>query len=125
MDELTGRRVLLAEDNASLRTVIASAMRVFGLEPVAVPDGDEAWTAFTRERFDLVVADVEMPVRDGLWLLRSIRTCGVSIPVLVMSAEPSYREEALTNGAQGFLSKPFSLESLEQALAALLGHEFV
>jgi signal transduction histidine kinase len=115
LDHSSGRRVLVADDNADLREYIARL-----LAPVArvsaVANGGEALEALRRESFDLVLTDVMMPNLSGFELLEEIRadTRLRATPVLMLSARAGEeaRLEGLERGADDYIVKPFSAREL-------------
>ncbi len=118
-----GTRILLAEDNADMRTYVR---RLLGsvCEVQAVADGQDAIEAIKAHRPDLVLTDVMMPGLDGFGLLRAIRSDpGLrEIPVIMLSARAGEesRVEGLQAGADDYLVKPFSARELTARVASLL-----
>jgi two-component system response regulator MprA len=118
----TTARVLVAEDDRSVRESLVLALSVEGYEVEAVPDGRQALDAIAREAPDVVVLDVMMPVLDGLTVCRRLRAQHCEIPILMLTArhEVSDRVSGLDAGADDYLPKPFSLDELLARLRALL-----
>jgi len=126
-------RVLVAEDDATLRGVIAAVLRGDGYEVVEAADGlallDLIETALTkrRERSEafLVIADINMPGLTGLDVLAILRCAFAITPVILITAfgDDETRAEARELGAAGVLDKPFSIDALRAAVmeAAPLG----
>jgi PAS domain S-box-containing protein len=108
-------RVLVAEDNADLRSYILETLSS-DFSVVGVQNGAEAWEALQSQRFDLVISDVMMPVLDGIRLTRKIKLHdGLNaIPVILLSARGG--AEAATSGldagADDYLAKPFGANEL-------------
>jgi signal transduction histidine kinase/DNA-binding response OmpR family regulator len=108
-------RILLADDNADMRTYLRRLMsKHWTVEGVA--DGEAALAAMRKDRFDLVVTDVMMPRVDGYQLLRTLRAdpATASMPVIMVSARAGEeaRLEAIGLGADDYLVKPFSAREL-------------
>lgn len=86
-EDFTGKRVLIAEDSPAVRAMLVNEMSDLGFEVVDTCDGTEAWAAFERATFDLVISDVEMPQMDGLALTLRIRQSErPATPVIVYSS---------------------------------------
>lgn len=104
-------RILIVDDNASLRQLLASLFTNAGHEIVAiVEDGSERVEAeIARTRPDIVCLDYNLPGRDGITILQSIQTIAPQIDVLFMTAsdEDDVAERAADAGASGFIRKPF------------------
>ncbi|MFH1299833.1 MAG: chemotaxis protein CheV [Planctomycetota bacterium] len=85
--ELTGKRVLIAEDSPAVRSMLADEMADLGFEVDVVGDGEQGWEAFQKQSYDLVISDVEMPQMDGLALTMRIRQSDrPQTPVIVYSS---------------------------------------
>lgn len=122
----TPRRVLIAEDNAALRRVIAFTLKGVGFEPTVAPDGLQAWEIAEQEAFDLVVSDQQMPHMNGLELIEKL--CGsetnASTPAVLLTAKGMELEfEALREryGLAAMLGKPFSPSQLGALAEQLVG----
>jgi two-component system nitrogen regulation response regulator GlnG len=117
-------RVLIADDEESLRWVLERGLRQAGYDVVAVGDGDAAVRAFEEGSFDLVLLDVRMPGADGLTVLAKLRDLRPDATVVVMTAHGTMDTaiQAMQRGAYDYLAKPFDLDELvllaERALAA-------
>ena len=107
-------RLLVVEDEHSLREDIARKLRLSGYEVDACADGEAALEALTAERYDLVLLDLNLPKVDGMQVLRSLRRHDLETCVLILSArsEISDKVEGLDAGADDYLTKPFSVEEL-------------
>jgi two-component system response regulator MprA len=118
----TAARVLVAEDDRSVRESLVLALSVEGYDVEAVPDGQQALGAVAREVPDVIVLDVMMPVLDGLTVCRRLRAQRCETPILMLTArhEVSDRVSGLDAGADDYLPKPFSLDELLARLRALL-----
>jgi signal transduction histidine kinase/DNA-binding response OmpR family regulator len=109
-----GERILLADDNADVRSYLGHLLSGYDVETVA--DGEAALEAARRRRPDLVLTDVMMPRMDGFELLRAIRADETlkDVPVIILSARAGEdaRVEGLAAGADDYLVKPFSAREL-------------
>ena len=115
-------RVLVVEDEKKIATFVQRGLKEFGFVVDVVHRGDEAFEIILDQHFDAVVLDIMLPGRDGLSILRSLRKCSNSVPVLILSArgETSEKIEGLNLGADDYLAKPFSIEELAARLRALI-----
>ena len=117
-------RILIADDEESLRWVLAKGLRGAGYDVTAVADGESALRAFEAEPFDLVLLDIRMPGLDGLTVLERLRASRPDASVVVMTAHGSMDTaiKAMQRGAYDYLTKPFDLDEVllltERALAA-------
>jgi two-component system response regulator MprA len=115
-------RVLLAEDDRSVRDAVVMALELEGYEVRATNDGEQALGAFDGFAPDVVVLDVMMPTVDGLTACRRLRSRGVGTPILMLTARDQVadRVSGLDAGADDYVVKPFSLDELLARLRALL-----
>jgi two-component system cell cycle sensor histidine kinase/response regulator CckA len=121
-DWAPGGRILLVEDEDTVRAVAERALTRQGYEVTAASDGDEGLEIITNGGdFDLVLSDVVMPVMDGPAMARAIREARPDLPVLFMSG---YAEEQLRREIDipnmFFLPKPFSVQQIVEAVEAVL-----
>ncbi|MEV1075042.1 ATP-binding protein [Micromonospora parva] len=121
-DELTGARILLADDNADMRAYLTRLLTAQGWRVRAVTDGQQALDEIHRNLPDLVLTDVMMPVMDGFDLVRRLRADPVTraLPVLVLSARAGGEAsvEGLSLGADDYLVKPFAAAELVARIRA-------
>lgn len=110
--------ILVVEDDADLRDVIADTLALAGYRVAQVDSGEAALDFLGVNPCDLVMSDVNMPGIDGYQLLRRIASEWPQLPVLIMTAYGSISNavEAIRNGAVDFLEKPFSTERLIAAV---------
>lgn len=124
---LTGRRVLIAEDSPAVRAMLVNELSDRGCDVVETFDGAEAWKAFEAGPFDLVVSDVEMPQMDGLALTLRIRQSNrPNTPVIVYSSigDMGMKARAAYLKADAHVTK-LNLNQLVQAADKLLRGEKV
>ena len=120
-------RLLVVEDEHSLREDIARKLRLSGYEVDACADGEAALEALAAERYDLVLLDLNLPKVDGMQVLRTLRRHDLETCVLILSArsEISDKVEGLDAGANDYLSKPFHLAELEARVRSLTRRKFI
>jgi len=115
-------RILLVEDDQMIGQAIQTALRQDGHAVDWVRDGNAADAALAAGRFDLVLLDLGLPGRDGVSLLRLIRSRRDATPVLVITARDAIADRiaGLDAGADDYLVKPFDLDELAARMRALL-----
>lgn len=115
-------RVLVVEDDAPLRDVIAKGLREQAYAVDAASDGDAALYLAAVNSYDAIVLDVLLPRRDGLSVARELRHRGINTPVLMLTARDTVADKiaGLDSGADDYLSKPFDFAELLARLRALL-----
>ncbi len=123
-------RILLAEDDDDMRSLVAAALRDDGHEVVEAGDGGRLLVHLARAygaktmSYDLLVSDVKMPVCSGLQILESLRLARWPTPVILMTAfgDEQTRARAEGLGAVMFM-KPFDMDDLRTAVLNLLGSQ--
>ena len=125
-------RVLIMDDSMVIRKVVESVLRLAGLgvdEVVFAANGLQGLEALERatgvgRELDLILSDVHMPVMDGLEFLleRQRRGLAAGVPVVMITADGTDPQvvAAMAAGAQGYISKPFTLEQIRECVASLL-----
>ncbi len=122
-------KTLIVDDDP---IVLDSCKRVFeaeGFEVCVVPSADQALKAMKNSIFDILLIDVKMPERDGMYLIRAVKKQWPEIPIVVMSGYPTPETiaEGLKLGAEEFIAKPFTpdelLKIVRQVLQKGKGHE--
>jgi CheY-like chemotaxis protein len=113
-------RILIADDEEDVRGLIARALAQDGHEVASARDGAEALELLCREpkSFDLLLADIRMPVMDGIALALAAARDHADLSILLMTAYADQRERAsgLERLIHGVISKPFNLDTLRTAV---------
>lgn len=108
--------ILVVDDSASLRNMVAFTLKQEGYQVVEAGNGQEALTKARAGKFDLVLTDVNMPVMDGITFCTELRKLPAFkfTPVLVLTTEssPEMKQRGKAAGATGWLVKPFNPEKL-------------
>lgn len=115
-------KVLLAEDDKNLGSVLTSYLEAKGFPTTLCINGQEAIDQFKQDRFDFCIIDVMMPIKDGFTLAKEIRMIDQKIPILFLTAK-SMQEDKLKGfelGADDYLTKPFSMEELLMRMRAII-----
>lgn len=120
-------RLLLVEDERSLREDITKKLRLSGYEVDTCEDGEEALEMLEVERYDLVLLDLNLPKIDGMTVLRMLRKSDLETCVLILSARSEIvdKVDGLDAGANDYLSKPFHLAELEARVRSLTRRQFI
>ncbi len=109
-------RVLVVEDSPAMRAFVRAALEEGGFEVTEAGNGFEALRLLPRERFELVVTDINMPDIHGLELIAFMRKSDVhrATPVIIVSTEGADRDRdrGIALGANAYLTKPFDPETL-------------
>lgn len=115
-------RVLLVEDEPSLRAQLSDSLKQAGYAVDEIDNGLDAHFLGDTEPFDAVVLDLGLPVLDGLTVLKRWRSSGRMMPVLILTARDNWNEKVagIDAGADDYLTKPFHTEELLARLRALI-----
>jgi CheY-like chemotaxis protein len=117
--ELRGKRILLVDDEESLRACLRLMLELEGHQVTEASNGAEALNLFANNHFDLVITDFEMPVMKGNMLAATIKRLAPSLPILMITASPLARRNA-ENPVDALLDKPFNVPDLHGAVGKLL-----
>jgi CheY-like chemotaxis protein len=113
-------RILLTEDDESVRAFVARALELDGHDVETAGDGAEALDCLEMEegKFDLLVSDVKMPVMDGIALAHRASSSWPDLPILLMTGFADQRERAddLSQVIRDVLTKPFTLQQIREAV---------
>ncbi len=112
------KRILVADDEESIRWVLSRALSKKGYHVELAENGDEALLLSRRNNYDLAILDIKMPGQSGLDLLSTIKEERPETLVVIMTAESSMKNtvEAMKRGAYDYLAKPFDLDEIEAIL---------
>jgi len=117
-------KILAVDDSASLRQMVAFTLKSAGYEVTEAANGQEGLDMARSKKFDLVVTDINMPVMDGIKLIKSLR--GLSeyrfTPLLMLTTESSdgKKQEGKAAGATGWIVKPFNPDKLLNVIGRVL-----
>jgi DNA-binding response OmpR family regulator len=114
-------RILLADDEQAIQTLLSYPLQKDGYEVVRASDGREALARFAEQQFDLVVLDVMMPRVDGLEVCRKLRSRS-TVPIIMLTAKAEEIDKVLglELGADDYITKPFSMREFRSRVKAAL-----
>jgi len=114
-------RILIIEDEKKIASFIRKGLLEVGFNPIVIHDGIEGLNLATHERFDALVLDIMVPGKDGLSVLKELRSKRNSVPVILLTARGGAQDriEGLNLGADDYLPKPFLIEELIARLRAV------
>lgn len=115
-------KILLAEDDKNLGTLLESFLKAKNYDVNLVRDGNQALDAFNKGSYHFLILDVMMPELDGFSVAKEIREVDTVVPILFLTAK-SLKEDKLEGfsiGADDYMTKPFSMEELVARMEAIL-----
>jgi two-component system OmpR family response regulator len=115
-------KILIVEDDASLRDLVSNNLGFEGHLVVATGDGNHALALHAAQPADLVVLDLMLPGRDGFQVLKALRDGGDTVPVILLTARSAEADRimGLRGGADDYVVKPFSVVELVARIEAIL-----
>ncbi|HLI62825.1 MAG TPA: response regulator [Terriglobales bacterium] len=120
-------RALIVDDSSVMRKIVARALQQGGValgEILEAGNGSEALDILRNRKVDLVLSDINMPVMDGLEFVRQLQSLenAKGTPVLMITTEgsESHVMQAISNGARGYIRKPFTPDQMKQHVLPLL-----
>ncbi len=115
-------RILIVEDDAGTRTLMNDVISDAGYEPITATNGVEALEIMDHKHIDLILLDVMMPDMDGYELTRELRSSGMDMPILMVTARTSLndKKEGFSLGADDYMTKPVDEEEMLLHINALL-----
>lgn len=116
-------RILLIEDEPKIASFVCQGLRACGMSVDHFDNGLAGFQTVLQAQHDLVVLDIMLPGMDGFELLKKIRSMGIAMPVIVLSAKTDLpdRLQGFDLGANDYLAKPFFIEELIARIRSLLG----
>ena len=115
-------KILLAEDDVNLGSVLRQYLDAKGYEVEHCLDGEDAFKTFMENEYDLCILDIMMPKKDGFTLAKDIRRINSKIPIIFLTVR-SMNEDVLKGfeiGADDYITKPFNMEELLMRIEAIL-----
>ncbi len=118
-------KILVVDDESIVLDSCQRVLRAEGFEVLLLPSADEALKAMEKDDFAILLVDLKMPGRDGIYLIREARKKQPKIPIIAMSGYPTTEtiEEAVRTGAVTFVAKPFTPDELIEKVREVLQKE--
>lgn len=115
-------KVLLAEDDENLGSLLKEYLQAKSFDTHWVTDGDKAFKNFEKNKYDICILDIMMPVKDGFTLAKEIRMLNREVPIIFLTAKSMKEDvfEGFSIGADDYITKPFSMEELLYRMQAVL-----
>ena len=118
------KKILIVDDSESIREVVSFTLENAGYKVLVGVDGDDALKYLNGKQIDLVLTDLHMPNRDGISLIKEIRTKAdyQYVPILLLTTESqaTKKDEAKAAGATGWIVKPFVQDKLLAVIQKLI-----
>lgn len=119
------KTVLTVDDSRTMREMVSFTLKGAGYSVVEATDGQNALNVIAANKVDLVIADLNMPIMDGLTLIRKLRAMPAyrTMPILMLTTESDEKkkQEGRSAGATGWIVKPFSPDKLIQVVQKVCG----
>jgi DNA-binding NtrC family response regulator len=118
-------KILIVDDDPIVLDSCRLVLEAEGFDAFSVPSANKAIKAMKNDHFDLLLIDVKMPERDGLYLMRKVKERWPGIPMVVMSGYPTPETitDGMKSGAAKFIAKPFTPEELLKIVRQVVGKE--
>jgi len=112
------KTILLADDDESIRETVGSILRMFSSRILLAKNGKEAYTLYEKEKPDIIITDINMPIQNGLEFIKKVREVDNKIPVVMLTAhtDTTYLLDAVKLMLTDYIIKPIELEKLMHVL---------
>jgi two-component system alkaline phosphatase synthesis response regulator PhoP len=119
---MTKKRILVVDDEPSISTLIEYNLKLVGYDVQCVYDGEAVFEVLSKFRPDLIVLDLMLPKLDGIQVCRKLRSQDNRVPIIMLTAmqDLSDKIQGLDNGADDYMTKPFSPQELISRIQAIL-----
>lgn len=121
-------KILIVDDDPTTRKLIGLYLRAKGYDTATAENGFDAIEKLGIENYNLIVSDINMPYMDGIEFVKVVRSdsAWAHIPILIVTTEtdPEERERAMAAGANGYLTKPVTAETVVQHIRHILKNMF-
>lgn len=121
---IVAKKIMIVDDSMTMRKMVSFALQEGGYAVEQTADGQQALNWLSKNSVDLVITNVNMPVMDGITLVRELRKLPSYrfTPILVLTTESSddMKQKGKAAGATGWIVKPFEPEAMRQVIARLL-----
>jgi DNA-binding NtrC family response regulator len=116
------KRILIVDDDESIRSLLVDFFRSLNYDVLVSPDGTDALRNLRRYEVDCIISDLVMPDMDGIELLKKVRAENSQIPFVIITGYPTFDTaiEAIKQGAQDYIAKPFQLDDVRFKVERIL-----
>lgn len=114
------KSILLVEDEEGIREVYCEELRDEGYDVCSAANGKEALGLLQEREFDLITLDIRMPEMDGLEFLGEVRKVNMEIPIVIVTAYSSYKQDFSVWGADAYVVKTMDLSELKEKISSLI-----
>ncbi|BAI72979.1 two-component response regulator [Azospirillum sp. B510] len=125
MEPSVKKKVMTVDDSRTMRDMVSFTLKGAGYDVVEAADGQQAMSAIATTKVDLVITDLNMPVMDGLTLIRRLRAIPAhrTLPILMLTteADDAKKAEGRAAGATGWIVKPFNPDKLVSVVQKVCG----
>ena len=115
------KKLLLVEDEKNLCLLYGEELAKEGYKVVTASNADSALAAIKKQKFDLIITDIRMPVKNGIELITQIMALRKDIPIIINTAYQSYKHDFMTWAADAYIVKSASLDELKSKIKELVG----
>ena len=119
-----GKKILIADDSASMRQMVAFTLEEDGHTVIQTVDGEDAFSKFSSD-VNMIITDLNMPKMNGIELIKKIRSGTVNrfVPIIMLTTESEQgkRDEGKKTGATAWIVKPFTPENLLETIKKVIG----
>jgi two-component system chemotaxis response regulator CheY len=119
-----GKTIMIVDDSASLRQVVAIALKGAGYDVVEAQNGQDALSKLDGKKINLIISDVNMPVMDGISMVKEVKKLPAYkfTPIIMLTTEGAddKKKEGQAAGAKAWIVKPFQPEQMLKAVSMLI-----
>ena len=117
------KKILVVDDETPNRSVVSRFVNVCGYETYQADNGQTGLEIVLSQHPDMVITDINMPVMDGLELIRRLREDDLTknTKIIVLSGRPENEQKSIDAGADAYISKPYNLSELKKTIHRYLG----
>ena len=103
------QHILAVDDSQTMRDVVKETLESAGYQVTVAENGQDGLEKFKQGKFDLIIADINMPIMDGITMIKEIRKLDSEIPIITLTteSEETKKQEGRQAGADGWIVKPF------------------
>lgn len=115
------KKILLVDDEDAIRLVYKEEFTDEGYTVIGASNGDEALALFKKDKFDLVILDIQMPGMNGIEVLRRMKTLDSTVPVILSSAFPEFKMDLGAWASEEYVVKSSDLSQLKKVVRQYIG----